>query len=302
MELINEHINNNNLFFFKYNELFMYEDLKKFVIENNIFTDIEEINYINKVKENHYPILTFNLRAVHRNLYNQEDAFSNIINNLLELYPKMFVIFDGYIKNENTVIKNYVSEGVYSDDNIFDTSYNNILNNIISKLNTKNYISLIGTTLERQIAWLEISDYGLMQIGAGSHNYKWLMNKKCINFGKNIYVNKNILVYSFHDFIFKEKCNFNKYVNTYLIDFDKYVIPNREFYLDWKILLCYIIKDLILLENSDNLSQLNNIINYDIIHNNELNNIKINDLIENFDINNIYNNIKNNFLFERYKN
>jgi hypothetical protein len=261
----------------------MYEDLKKFVIENNVFTDNEEIKYINEVKENYYPIITFNLRAVYRNLYNQEDAFSNIINNLLEIYPNMFVIFDGYIKNERTVIKNYISEGVYSDDNIFDTSYNNILNNIVNKLNTKNYISLIGTTLERQIAWLDISNYGLMQIGAGSHNYKWLMNKKCINFGKNFFIKKNLLVYSYHDFIFREKSNYNTYINPNTIDFESYKYPNKEFYINWKILLCYSIKDLILIQNNNYL-QLDNIMNYDIINNYEINNIKMNDLLNTFDI------------------
>ena len=267
LELINKYINDNNLLYFKYNEIFMYEDLKIFVIKNNIYTNEEEINYINEIKEKYFPIITFNLRAVYRNLYNQEEKISNIINKLYKVYPKMFVIFDGYIKNENVNIQNYISEGNISNKNIFDSEYTKILNNILNNINTKNYISLIGSTLERQIAWLDISNYGILQIGAGSHNFKWLLNKPCINIGKNNIINENILVYSFHDLIFREKCNFNSYINPSIINFKLYKNPNNEFDIDWFIIFKFIYKDLLILkENNYKILQYENINKYPIYH------------------------------------
>lgn len=267
LELINKYINDNNLLYFKYNEIFMYEDLKKFVTENNIYTNDDEIKYINKVKENYYPIITFNLRAVYRNLYDQEKKISNIINKLYKIFPKMFVIFDGYIKNENINIQNYISEGVKSNNNIFDTSYNKIITTIIDKITIKNYISLIGSNLERQIAWLDISNYGLMQLGAGAFNYVWLMNKKCIFIGRNIKINEEVLVHAFHDFIFREKKDFTTYINPNIVDFETYKYPNTEFNIDWLLLFKFIYKDLLILkENNYNLLQYQNIEKYNIYH------------------------------------
>jgi hypothetical protein len=110
IENINKILNNSVIF--KYDDLFMYEDLKTFVLENNKLNDNDLIARIEKVKNAHHPIVTFNLRGLYRNLYDQETCFIKIINSLLLLFPNMFVIFDGYVKNENVVLNNYTTENV----------------------------------------------------------------------------------------------------------------------------------------------------------------------------------------------
>ena len=180
----------NNDFLFKYNDMFMYEDLKNMTIENINYTDdILIIKKIEFIKKNYYPILTFNLRGVYRNLYNQEEAITFIINKLLVIFPNMYLIFDGYVINNNTNIENLKSEGIESNCDLLNKSYYDIVSNIINKINTANFISLIGTDLNTQLKFLEISNYGLMQLGAGSFNYTWTMNKKCLYIGRNNYVN-----------------------------------------------------------------------------------------------------------------
>jgi hypothetical protein len=298
IENINKLLENNTLLF-KYNDIFMYDHLSKFVMDNNKYKNTDEINYINKIKSNHYPIITITLRAVYRYLHDQEDVLSNIINHLLILYPNIFIIFDGYIKNNNTRLNKCISNGFFSDSNIFDTSYNNIVNTIIKKINTQNYISLIGTSLERQIEWLKISDYGLLHAGAGSDNYRWLMNKKCIFMSRHLIISNKILVDFFHDFIYREKREFTTYINPNMIDFTTYKEQNNSFFIDWRIILLYIYKDLLILEKHKyKLSQFENLQYYDynltdIDSQFKIHNINIYNLLENDNIIENCNLIKN---------
>lgn len=260
----------------KLNEWFMYEHLKQFVITNvNSNTDS-----IIEIKKNYYPIITINLRGIHRYWNDQENGFANIINSLLLLYPKLFVIFDGYIKNENLVLDDYMSEGIKSSQNDFDSSYNSILYQIISKIKTTNYYSLIGKTLNEQIAWLDISQYGIMQLGAGAFNYTWLMNKKCIFMGRNEIINDELLMHCWHDFYFRENRDFTTYIHPSLINFVSHKHDNNSFYIDWLIVFFHVLRDIVLLEKHNyNLSQYDNIKNYNIYINFGLN-IDLNSLLK----------------------
>jgi len=233
---------NNNLIF-KFVDYFMMEDLKEFVLENNKYINDSEIKYINYIKQNHYPIVTINLRGLYRYLYNQSYAISNIINSLLIIYPKIFIIFDGYVKNKNN-INNYLDETLNNKSlDKMEESYISIFKNIVKDLKTNNYISLISSSIERQIEWLKISDYGLMQLGAGAFNHTWLMNKKALFIGRNTILNEETLMHTYHDFIFREKKDFTTYINPSMIDFNKYNHIDSSFYLDWKIILYHMIKD-----------------------------------------------------------
>jgi 2-polyprenyl-3-methyl-5-hydroxy-6-metoxy-1,4-benzoquinol methylase len=258
---INNQLNNNLLV--KYNDWYMSDNMKKFVIDNNKFTDIDELNKIKKVKQNFYPIITFNLRGVYRYLHNQEESLANIINNLLIIYPKLYIIFDGYITNSNVNLNFYANEGVKSDSNTFDKSYQTILNKIVSKINTTNYTSLIGTSLSRELAWLDISHYGLMQLGAGSFNYTWVMNKKALYIGRNTFINEELLLHIFHDFYYRENRDYTTYINPKLGDFTLYEKPNKEYAINWKLILLYMIRDINILEKHNyELTQYENILNY----------------------------------------
>jgi hypothetical protein len=258
---------------FKFNDWFMYNELSTFVFENNIYNQDNE--KIIEIKNNFYPIITFNIRAIFRYLTNQEDAYINIINLLTTIYPKLFVIFDGFIFNENAEIDNTTSEGIIYKLEEMKSSYNNIVSNIISKINTKNYISLIGCKLDKQIAWLNISNYGIMQMGAGAFNYAWLMNKKCLFIGRNNYVNNSLLIHTYHDFIFRQNRDFTTYINPKYITFNS----NSSFYIEWEKIFFYIIRDIIILEkNNFNCSQYENFQKYNIYQDWGLTNLKIENL------------------------
>lgn len=288
--IVNEyHIENineicKNAIIFKYNEMFMYEDLKNFTIENIKETTNEtQENEIETIKQNFYPIITFNLRGVYRNLYNQEEVISSIINYLLLIFPNMFIIFDGFIVNDNTKLDFFKSEGVVSNLQVFTESYENILNNIIGKINTTNFKSLIGTNLYNQLNWLEISHYGLMQLGAGSFNYTWTMNKKCIYVGRNNFVNNSLLIHTYHDFIFRENRDFTTYINPNIVDFN--TKPNGQFSIDFKIILYFMYRDLLILEkNNYALSQFENLQKYNIYQSWGLDNLPLQELIDNNDV------------------
>jgi hypothetical protein len=242
----------------------MCEHLKQFVLDQHklYLTNNDDIN---SIKNNFYPIITINIRGIHRFWYDQENGYANIINHLLLMYPKTFIIFDGYVKNKQLNLDDYISEGIKSSGNDFDNSYNNILNSIISKINTKNYHSLIGSCLYEQLSWLDISNYGIMQLGAGAFNYTWLMNKKCIFMGRNQIINDQLLMHCWHDFYFRENRDFTTYIHPNLIDFNSHKHHHNSFYLDWKIIFFHVIRDLLILEkNKYNLSQYENIKKYNI--------------------------------------
>ena len=264
IENINNTVMKSNSLIFKYSDWFMYDDLKSFVLENNKLTDTTELLYIENVKNTFYPIITFNIRGVFRNLYKQEESLTNIINSLLLLFPNMFVIFDGYIKNENVNLNNCATEeGNLVNQNIYDDSYHNIVNTIIQHIKTTNYISLIGTTLDRELAWLDISQYGLMQLGAGAFNHTWLMNKKGLFVGRNIEINEDLLIHTWHDFYLRENKDLTNYINPKLVKFD--ISKKKEFYIDWHILFIYMLRDILILEkNNYHLSQLDNFKKYNI--------------------------------------
>lgn len=253
---------NNNLLV-KYSDWYMSESLKEFVVNINPFNDVNELNQITYVKNNYYPIITFNLRAVYRNIHNQEEYFSNIINNLLVIYPKLYIIFDGFTINSNVNLDLYGSEGVKSDLNKLNTSYNAVVNKIISMINKKNYTSLIGSSVNRVFKWLDISTYGLMQLGAGSYLYTWIMNKKALYIGRNLYINDELLIHTYHDYYYRENRDFTTYINPKLVDFDTYSKSNNEFAYNWKKILCFMLRDMIILEkNNHKLSQHNYIVKY----------------------------------------
>ena len=276
-----------NDFLFKYNDMFMYESLKKFTIENISEYNNEIEEEINYVKKSYYPIITFNLRGVYRNLYNQEEVISSIINNLLLIYPNMYILFDGYIVNDNTNLSFFKSEGIESNQDLFNKSYYSIVNSIIEKINKTNFKSLIGTNLFNQLKWLDISSYGLMQLGAGSFNYTWTMNKKCIYVGRNSSVNDAVLIHTYHDFIFRENRDFTTYINPNIVDFTSF--PNHQFGIDFQTILYFMFRDLILLEKHNfQLSQFENLKKYNIYQSWGLDNLSLEELKSN---DNIYENL-----------
>ena len=278
IENINNILNNNSLIF-KYNDMFMNDDLKAFVMENNKLEDSEELNKIHYVKNNFYPIITFNIRGVYRNLHCQEKCISEIINRLLLLYPKMFVVLDGFIKNPAVDLSNYSTEGVNSNESIFENSYNDIENSILQNINTNNYVSLIGTTLSRELHWLDISNYGLMQLGAGAFNYTWIMNKKALFIGRNNKVNDELLIHTFHDFYFRQNKDFTNYLSPDLINFN--INDKKEFLIGWEIIFAHMLRDILILEkNSYNISQLNNFKKYNIYMQFGLNDLKISQFLK----------------------
>jgi hypothetical protein len=119
---------------------------------------------------------------------------------------------------------------------------------LISGINTSNYISLIGTTIDMQLAWLNISDYGILQVGSGNTNYAWIMNKKSMVIGKNTEINDEVLEHTFTDFYFRENRDFTTYLNPRFINFNSHNQNNSVYYIDWRVIFYHILRDLIILE------------------------------------------------------
>jgi hypothetical protein len=287
LEKINNHTENHILV--KYDDWFMYEDLKTFVIENNKLQDGRELKRIEYVKNTFSPILTFNIRTIYRNLYNQTGIFIDIINKLIKLFPNVFIILDGFVLNDNASIDDTTSEGVEYNFKNMNQEYNDIATNIISNIHTTNYISLIGTTLNRQIAWLEISNYGIMQMGAGIFNYLWLSNKNALCLGRNNYVNESILIHTYHDFVFRQNRAFTTYINPKYIDQETMVCNKRQILFNMDYLLLYILRDLIILEqNNWVLSQFENFQKYNIYQDwgvrVDINSLLHNDIMTNYNL------------------
>jgi hypothetical protein len=265
-------LSNNSSLLFKLNDKFMYEDLSLFILDNNKLIDENELNHIENVKTSFYPIITFNIRTGYRHLNNQEIALSSLINALLLLFPNMFVIFDGYVKNKTVNLDCYSTHGYAFNESEFDKSFNKVVNSIINHIQTKNYISLIGSALDRQLAWLNISQYGLLQTGSGGTNYGWLLNKKYISVGRNPVINEELLLYVAHDFCYVENKDFSTYINPSLISFE--INDKKEFEIDWRVILVHMIRDLMILEKHNyKLTQVENFQKYNIYMNFRLDNI-----------------------------
>ena len=248
----------------KFDDWFMYEDLKEWTLSNNKLEDEQEIEEIKTIKATHYPIISFNIRGVFRYLYQQEKVFANIINELYHIYPNMFILIDGFVTNSSVNLNNYKNEGVRANADIFTTSYQTIVDDLLGNIQCPNYKSLIFKNIASQLAWLNISDYGIAQTGAGCINHVWVMNKKALGIGRNNIVNDELLIHTYHDFYYRENKNFTTYIHPNIVDFTV-THTKGGFSIDWRVLFYYMYRDLLILEKENfNLSQYENFVKYNI--------------------------------------
>ena len=248
----------------KFDDWFMYEELKEWTLLNNKLEVECQNEEIKKIKATHYPIITINIRGVFRYLLQQEKVFAHILNELYNIYPNMFILIDGFVTSTNTDLSSYKNEGVRANADIFSTAYQTILDDLLGNMKCPNYKSLIFQNLASQLAWLNISDYGVMQLGAGAFNHVWLMNKKALFIGRNPICNDELLGHTYHDFYYRENRDFTTYINPNIVDFTV-THTKGGFSIDWRVLFYYTYRDLLILEKENfNLSQYENFVKYNI--------------------------------------
>jgi hypothetical protein len=178
--------------FFSYNHFYISNNCalyfkeclgKNFTLPSNVLTDIEYI------KNNYGPIFTFQLRIGSHGLVSCDTVISETINSLIKIYPNAFFILDGWHCNTKLENKKSHRHSVSNNDTYdsLKTDYNNMVNSLISKLDTNNYRSIIGCNIYTSIKYSEIVNFGI-NFNTTSNIMNWTLKIPGITFGRtNIY-------------------------------------------------------------------------------------------------------------------
>ena len=173
--------------FFKYNHFFISEKCLHFlkVHLNNQIENFSFENEIYNIKKNHYPIINVVLRKGFYEMSNQIEAIPEIINNILIRYPNAYFYFDGFCGSKYLPDDDIIGyqPSTFKKYDIF-IKYRDSVNEIISRIKTNNYKSLINMYIYEIIKYVEISDYAIYQIGSACTYGGWLCNIPGIQFGR----------------------------------------------------------------------------------------------------------------------
>jgi hypothetical protein len=125
---------------FKYGHFHVTKKCSQFIksyIVNVMPISEANVNEIEHIKNNYYPIFSINLRCVTSEIKNQSDVISETINNLKSLYPNSFFIISGFLGdyNEELLCKqnNVIGCGgcVYKNAlNEYENTFNSIKNKV----------------------------------------------------------------------------------------------------------------------------------------------------------------------------
>jgi hypothetical protein len=209
----------NNVFdkgvLFKFNHFHISNLCIKF-LKNNLINSIDndiKLNSLNLVKQksndiknNHYPIFNIVLRKGSHEMIDQEIVISELINKITDKYPNSFIYFDGFCKseeiNDDDVFGFIGDQYKYSD---LVLKYSNLVDNIVSRINTKNYLSLINYNIIDLLTHIFNCNYGIYNLGSAACNSGWICNTPGIQFGRS-----NIKIYEIMDkFIREDMPNIN---------------------------------------------------------------------------------------------
>jgi len=173
--------------FFRYNHFYITNNCalyfkecleKNFTLPSNTIEDIENI------KNNYGPIFTFHLRVGSHGLVSCDTIISETINNLIEIYPNAFFIFDGWHSFSKLENKNHRHSAWNNDTyDSLATEYNSTVNLIITKLNTNNYRSIIGCNIYNSIKYSEIVNFGI-NFNTTANIMNWTLKIPGITFGR----------------------------------------------------------------------------------------------------------------------
>jgi len=232
--------------FFKYNHFFISEKCLHF-LKVHLNNQIENFGFedeIYNIKKNHYPIINVVLRKGFYEMNNQGNGIAEIINRILERYPNAFFYFDGFCGSKYLLDDDIIGyrPSTHKKYDVF-LKYDNTVQEIISKINTNNYKSLINKYIYEIIKYVEISDYAIYQIGSACTYGGWLCNIPGIQFGrpsvrsyenmdKNIRENMTNILYLDYNINFEEN-SFTLDINSFMnLLFDN-IPPRKNYRILW---------------------------------------------------------------------
>jgi 2-polyprenyl-3-methyl-5-hydroxy-6-metoxy-1,4-benzoquinol methylase len=189
---------------FKYGHFHLTNKCAQFIksyITNVLPIGEENLNEIEYIKNNFYPIFSFNLRCVTCEIKDQDVVISNTINKLKSIFPNSFFLIGGFLGdyNEELLSKQNVEIGVKISSYIVALNeYENTFNLIKSKVNHQDMKSLINLKINNVLEYTKIVTFsihnncGYQIIEAVLHNIpglyfgtKWVDHVK-----KSCYVSK----------------------------------------------------------------------------------------------------------------
>ena len=211
-------------FFFKYNHCFISDKCVDF-LKNNLkdtlsLGETPEFERIQKmsagIKSSFYPIINIVLRKGDYEMINQDTTISNLINMIVEKYPNAFFFFDGLCKNDTDDVNQAI--GINFNNNYFSikNKYSELVENIISRTNTPNYLSLIDKNILEITTFITNCNYAVYILGSAACNGGWLCSIPGVQFGRSC-----VKIYENMDKITRENmCSIN-YYNEDTIVYDK---------------------------------------------------------------------------------
>jgi predicted nucleic-acid-binding Zn-ribbon protein len=212
---------------FKYNHHFISNKCVDFLMKNLTTICPFGGREIDDIKNNHFPIFNIVLRCGYSEMYDQANVISQLINLILQKYPKAFFYFDGfcgspYLTDIDTIgykgqIKTYVE--LVKD---YEAVYFAIINKMQST-STSGYKSLLNMHSYQLINYLSIANYGIYQAGSSCTVSAWACNLPGLQFGR-----KDIKIYEKMDRVIREKMPKIIYLDEHIEYFDNYFKISAE--------------------------------------------------------------------------
>jgi len=190
---------------FKFNHHFITNKCISFLKKNlydiySIVDDYKNINILSKnIKKNYYPIINIVLRKGDYEMNNQSTTISQLINMIIKKYPKAFFYFDGFVSNNSNEKEIFL--GINSSQNISNikNKYIDLVDEIVKKIDTNNYLSLIDMNISYLITHINNSSYAIYTLSSASCNGGWICKTPGIQFGR-----PSIHIYKWMDKIIRE--------------------------------------------------------------------------------------------------
>jgi hypothetical protein len=169
----------NNYFAVQVNDLFMSQELADRVTQFSLKKCSEHPEFLEEVEnaKQHFPLLCIQIRS-RRTWGSQVEGNANIIKKLVEDFPNLGVVFDGWARQE---VEDTFAESMIAKEK-------DIMNKIIGLVpsNIQTYCIIGKTNYEKVVFTNEIDLYS-GPIGSGVTTVKWIANKPGVWHGHTYY-------------------------------------------------------------------------------------------------------------------
>lgn len=218
-----------NCFTFRVTDLFITEDLTKRITKASCQRCSQDFLQQIEIAQQHFPLLSFQIRVHIRFWLSQVEGIANIINKLSKDYPDLGVVFDGWSRTE------IESPG----DNEMIALENGVVAKIIDRLDEKIKIyNAIGCQTYEKVVWAQAVDTYIAPFGSGLTFLNTIANKTGVVYGDVECADaatKNFLLY---------RENWNPYllVAGYHREGDPTPAVHRNYDCDWSAIYDEVVK------------------------------------------------------------